>query len=103
MILHIYSYATYISEPEKLSREGGYFFVVPKPSTPITETPQENRLVHAECSIIRNVMESSTEEELGELFEKCQKVTSMRATYQKWATNNHQHQWQLTSQQKTES
>ena len=40
--------------------------------------PPENGPVHIECSIMRNFMASATEAELGGLFEKCQKATSMR-------------------------
>ena len=39
--------------------------------------PPENVPVHVECSIMRNVMESATEAELGGLFENCQKEISM--------------------------
>ena len=39
--------------------------------------PPENGPVHVECSIMRNVMASATEEELVGLFESCQKATSV--------------------------
>ena len=39
MILHIYSDASYISEPETRIRAGGYFFLGPKSQTPIQDTP----------------------------------------------------------------
>ena len=38
---------------------------------------QSNGPIHVECSIMRNVMESSTEAELGGLFENYQKSTSI--------------------------
>ena len=62
MILHIYSDASYISELEAQSRAGGYFFLGPKSNIPIQETPTDNGPVHAECSIMRNVIASYTEE-----------------------------------------
>ena len=40
--------------------------------------PPENGPVHIECRIMRNVMASATEAELGGLFENCQKKTSTR-------------------------
>ena len=40
--------------------------------------PPENVPVHVECSIMINVMASATEEELGGLFENCQKANSIR-------------------------
>ena len=51
-------------------------FLGPKSNTPIQEIPPENGPVHVECNIMRNVMASATEEELGALFENCQKATS---------------------------
>ena len=73
MILHIYSDASYISEPEARSRSGRYFFLGPKYHTPIQEMRPENGPVHVECSIMRNLMASATEAELGGLFENFQK------------------------------
>ena len=61
IILHIYSDASYISEPEARSRAGRYFVLGPKSNTPIQEMPPDNRPVHVECSIMRNVMASATE------------------------------------------
>ena len=75
MILQIYFNASHISEPEAQSRAGGYFFIGPKPNTPIQEIPPENGPGHVECSIMRNVKASATEAELGGLFENCQKAT----------------------------
>ena len=46
MILHIYSGASYISEPEARSIAAGYFFLGPKSNTPIQEMSLENRQVH---------------------------------------------------------
>ena len=68
MILHIYSDTSYISEPEARSRSGGYFYLGPKSNTPIQDTPPENGTVNVECSIMRTVMASATEAELGGLF-----------------------------------
>ena len=78
MILHIYSDASYISEPESRNRAGGYFSLGPNSKTPIQEMPPENGTVHVEFSIIINVMASATEAELGGLFENCRKATFMR-------------------------
>ena len=78
MILHIYSDASYISEPEARSRSGEYFFLGPNSKTPIQEMLPQNGPLHVECSTVRNFMASSTEAELGGLFENCQKSNSMR-------------------------
>ena len=54
------------------------FFLGPNSKTSIQDIPPENGPVHVECIIMRNVMESATEAELGGLFENCQKATSTR-------------------------
>ena len=60
MILHIYSDAYYISEPEARSRAGGYFFLGPKSSNniPIIEMPNP---LHLGCIIMRNFIASFSE------------------------------------------
>ena len=77
MVIHIYSDASYISEPEAQSGAIGYFVLGPKYNIPMQEIPPDIGPVHVECSIMRNVTASSMEAELGGLFEKCQKATSM--------------------------
>ena len=53
-------------------------FLGPKSKTPIQEMPPENGPLNVECRIMINVMASATKEELGGLFENCQKATSTR-------------------------
>ena len=78
IIICVYSDASYISEPEARSRAGGYFLLGPNSKTPIQDMPLENGPVRVECSIVRNVVASSTEAELGGLFQNCHKSTYMR-------------------------
>ena len=52
-------------------------FLGTKSNTRIQAIPPENGPVHVECSIMRNVMASATESELGGQFENCQTETSM--------------------------
>ena len=80
MMLHIYSDAFYISEQEAQSRARRYFFLGPNSKTTIQEMPPQNGPVHVEFSIMRNVMESATESELGGLFENFQKEISTRTS-----------------------
>ena len=61
MIIHIYSNASYISEPEVLSSAGGYFFLGPKANKTIQDIFPDNGPVHVEFSIMRNEMAPSTE------------------------------------------
>ena len=78
MIIHIYLDASPISERWGLSRAGEYFLLGPKSNTPIKSISPGNRSMHIECIIMRNVMASDMESELGGLFENCQKETSKR-------------------------
>ena len=68
MIIHIYSDASYIPEPEARSRAVGYFFLATKSNTLIKEMPPGNGPVYVEYSIMINIMASSMESELGGLF-----------------------------------
>ena len=43
--------------------------------------PSKNGLVHVKFSILRNVMASATEADLGGLFEIIQKATSMKTAF----------------------
>ena len=75
-ILHIYSDASYTSELEAQSKARRCFFLLPKSNTPIQKITPENGPVHVECRIMRNIMASASEVELGGLFENYQKATS---------------------------
>ena len=79
MILHIYSDASYISEPEARIRSGRYFSLGPKSSNNklITAMPPLNGTVHVEFGIIRNIVSSVTEAELVVLLGNCQKSKYM--------------------------
>ena len=68
---------TYQKQSNKVEL-GSFFLLGPKSNTPIQPMPSPNGPVHVECSITRNVMESSTKAELGGLFENCQKATATR-------------------------
>ena len=101
MIIQIYSDASYISEPEARSRAGGYFFLGTKFNTLIQDITPYNGPVNVECSILRNVMVSDTEEELGGLLKTAKKRISCGWPYQRWDTNNHRQLWQRIIQQQT--
>jgi hypothetical protein len=80
MVLHFYSDASYLSEPEARSRYGGYFFFGPKSDKPISQMPELNGPIHVECGIMRNVLASAMEAEMGGLFKNCQKGAELRTT-----------------------
>ena len=60
IIIHIYSDALYISEPEARNRSGGCFSKDQNPNIPIQSMPPENGPEHVQCIIMRNVMASTT-------------------------------------------
>ena len=84
MCLHVHSDASYLSEADSRSRAGGYFFLSaapPQQPPPITATPPPiNGAVHVHSSIIRAVMSSAAEAEIGALFFNAKEATSLRTT-----------------------
>ena len=78
MILHIDSDASYLSEPHARSRAGGFHYLSshPKPNT----KPPLNGAFHIVSNIMRNVMASATEAEVGALFFNAQTGAMFRTT-----------------------
>jgi hypothetical protein len=74
MILHGNSDATYLSESHSRSRVGGYFFLGYGRTEhtinidPNARPPPSNGNVHVPCSILKVVVSSAAEAELGALF-----------------------------------
>jgi hypothetical protein len=76
MILHIHSDASYLSVSNARSRLGGLFFCDNKP-------PQEDTLngsVLNVASVIKNVVASATESEVGACFQNAQSGAPLRVT-----------------------
>ena len=70
-ILHIYSDASFLSEPGAKSRAGGYHYLSTESADPKkapTKQPSLNGPVHVEFTTIRNVRASAMEAELGSFF-----------------------------------
>lgn len=78
MILHIHTDASYLSESEARSRAAGYFFMSDTPEP--NKTPTINGPVHIVSSILRNVMASAAEAEVGAAFMNAQQACSIRTT-----------------------
>jgi hypothetical protein len=73
MYLHVHSDASYLSEASARSCAGGFLFTQcpadpSKPPAPTAIPPPQNRSIHIISTIMRNVMKSSMEAELGTLF-----------------------------------
>jgi len=75
MILNIHSDASYLSESKARSRAGGYFYL-----TDDTEKPPINGAIHVHSSIMRSVLASATEAEVGALFYNAQDGAMLRTT-----------------------
>ena len=76
MILNVHSDASYLTEAEARSRPGGHFFLGSIPSS--TKPPPHNGAVHTICGILKHVMSSAAEAELGALFVNCKEATVLR-------------------------
>jgi hypothetical protein len=75
MVLAIHSNASYLSEPKSPSRAGGHMFMAEKDEIPIN-----NGAVLNISQIIRAVMSSTAEAELGTLFINAKTAVSMQQT-----------------------
>jgi hypothetical protein len=84
MILHIQSDASYISVSNVRSRLGGLFFIGNKPP----EHDNLNLSTRNVASIIKNVVASTVESEVGACFHNAQSGAPLRVHSQNWATYN---------------
>ena len=63
MVLNVHSNASYLTEPKARSRAGGHFFLSDN-----SKDPTDNGAVHNSAQIMKNVVSSAAEAELGALF-----------------------------------
>ena len=69
--LYVHSDASYLSVSKAISRAGGIPNLSdppPNPQDPDNYTPLLNGIIHIVCKILRNIMSSAAEAELGALF-----------------------------------
>ena len=78
MVLRVDSDASYLSEPNAKSRVGGYFYLDGEEDPPPDKRP--NGAVHVECAILKNIMSSAAESEIGGLFVNGQTACPIRVT-----------------------
>ena len=80
MVLNIHSDASYLSETRATSRVAGQFFLGSKsdPTKPIVL----NGALYIMCGILKFVVASAAESELGALFINCKEGRTMRLTLQ---------------------
>ena len=80
MQLAVHSDASYLSAPNARSRAGGYFYLSECDDT--NKNPPMNAPVHTECKIMKHVLSSATEAEIGAIFLNCQQAEILRTTLQ---------------------
>jgi hypothetical protein len=85
MVLHVHSNASFLSKPNTHSRAGGLFFLSTLPSANASaDFPLPlNGAIHITSSIMRNVLASATEAEVGALFNNCQDACMLHTTLDK--------------------
>jgi hypothetical protein len=81
MTLYLHSDASYLSESQARSRAGGHFFLSDapvNPALPLPLPPPANGALHTTSTILRHVMASAAEAELGALFVNAQQAVILR-------------------------
>ena len=84
MILATHSNASYLSEPNTRSRAGGGHFFLSKN---VNNPPNNGEILNI-AQIIKNVMTSATEAELGGLYIIAKECVHICLTLKKWDTNS---------------
>jgi hypothetical protein len=77
MILAVESDASYLSVIKARSRAAGYFYLTNAPTRP-TDALKPNGAVHVLCHIMREVLSSAAEAELGALFHNGKEACPLR-------------------------
>jgi hypothetical protein len=99
MVLVVHSDTSYLSKPKARNQAGGHFFL-----SSDTENPIHNGAVLNIAQLIKVVMSSAAEAELGALYINARKAVPQRQTLeQKWATNSPQLPCKPTTVQPSES
>jgi hypothetical protein len=83
MVLYLHSDTSYLSISKARSRAGGHFFLSDMPTDPTKpplKPPTSNGPLHITCQIMRNVLASAAEAEIGALFLNGQEALPIRVT-----------------------
>jgi hypothetical protein len=75
MVLTVHLDASYLSESKARSRAGGFFYM-----GDTTTNSDHNGAILATTTIMKSVLSSAAEAEIGALFENCKKATILRTT-----------------------
>ena len=85
MFIHVHSDASFLCEPNAKSRIGSFYFLSnqsPDPTKPSIQQPKLNSALHVECRLLRRIIASATEAEIGGVFHNCQTSVPIRTTLQ---------------------
>jgi hypothetical protein len=101
MVMNIILDASYLSEPNARSQASGHFFMgsLPKDGDPI----KLNGAFHTLCSILRFVVVSAAEAELGALFLNCQEGMIFKTTLEDLGHPHQKYQYIATTRPPSES
>ena len=80
MCLHVHSDASYLSAPKARSRASGFFLFSDHPSKVKLENAKVNGAIHINSKIIKNVMGSAAEAEIGFSYMNGQDCIAIRQT-----------------------
>ena len=91
MQLAVHSDASYLSAPNARSRAWGYFYLSEQDNT--NSKPPINAPVHTECKIMKHVLSSAIEAEIGVIFLNCQQAEILHTTSTAMPSKNELRQW----------
>ena len=104
MVLAVHSDAGYINEPKAQSRAGGHFYLSSDENFP----PNNGAILNI-AQIIKAVMSSAAEAELGALFINAKEAIYVRnkqytseICLPRWGTHNHEHRSKPITRQRRE-
>ena len=85
MVLYLHSGVSFLCEPNAKRRIGSFFFMINQssdPTKPHTQQSKFNGVLHVECRLLRRIMASAAEAEIGGVFHNCQTSVLLRIALQ---------------------
>ena len=96
MVLAVHSDASYLSEPNARSRAGGHFFL-----TKDDTVMPNNGAILTVAQIIKTVMSSAAEAELGALFINAREAVYTARSWRNWGIDSRARQSKRTTQRQS--
>jgi hypothetical protein len=93
MIIYIHSDASYISEKEAKSREGGFFYMGSRINT---DKKLTNGAISIISKVLKHVMSSAVEAEIGAVFINAKEGAVLRTILEELGHPQPPHQWKQT-------